>query len=122
MSMKSRVGLLLVILSTALCLAGCGGGDDNAAPTVDVTGTWRLAPQGGAAFTARLTQSGSSVQGTDSDGGTWAGSVSGDQMAATIVNPDGSSVSTTATVNGNTMTGNYQTSNGEAGTFTGARH
>lgn len=120
--MKIRTGAALALLATVLAVAGCGGsGDENLPPTVNVAGTWRVVPDSGIVSVATLHQSGASVQGTEPDGYVWAGSVSGDQLSATVTVADGSQISLTSTVSGNTMTGNYETSSGVKGTFTATR-
>jgi len=120
--MKIQAGALMAMLATALALAGCGGSsDDNAAPTVNVTGAWRITPDGGIPSSVTLKQSGSSVQGAEPDGSTWAGSVSGDQLVVNVVHTDGTTVAAKATVSGNTMTGNYDMSTGLQGDFTATK-
>ena len=120
--MKIRTGAVLAILATVLAVAGCGGsGDEMLAPTVNVTGTWRVVPDSGITSVATLHQNGASVQGTEPDGYVWAGSVNGDQLSATVTVTDGSQIALTATVSGNAMAGSYETSSGAKGTFTATR-
>ena len=123
--MKIKACVLISLISTALALSGCGGGDDDPGnPSADVTGTWAVSittdagPSASGSMT--LGQNGSSVQGTLA-GDRVAGSMSGNQLALTDVATDGFTVDITATVSGNTMTGTWVAHNGSKGTLSAAK-
>lgn len=102
-----------------------------------VTGSWNVtvvdSKGGGGTFTMNLIQSGSSVSGTTlvkGYNGTVIGSISGENIALIMPDPDpacsGSAGTNTGTVNGNTMSGSYTSTAGgtcpvESGTWTATR-
>lgn len=100
----------VAVAAPMICLCGCeGGGDDDAAPTVDVTGSWRgTSTFAGEASSGTLTlaQDGSSVTGTDEDGVQYAGSVSGNTLHLTSSVSNGGdvvSIDVEGPVTGDTM-------------------
>lgn len=123
--MKIKAGLLISLISTALALGGCGGGDDGPGnASADVTGAWAVSitTDAGSSASGSMTlgQNGSSVQGTLA-GDPVSGSMSGNQLALTDVAADGFTVDITATVSGNTMTGTWAANNGTKGNLSAAK-
>ena len=118
--MKTRLGTMLAMFAISVVMMGCGGGSDDGAPNVDVTGTWVAKPSDESSIKLPVQQSGSSVQGSF-DRGTIVGSVSGNQVSFTLIFTDGTTASGSGTVAGNTMSGSWQYSDGSKGTFDAAR-
>jgi len=118
--MKIRWSSLLAMLAIVAAMMGCGGGSDDGAPTVDVTGTWVAKLSDGSNIKLPVQQSGSSLQGSF-DRGTIAGSVSGNQVSFSLIFTDGTTASGSGTVTGNTMSGSWQYSDGSQGTFNASR-
>lgn len=94
--MKTMWKFLMAAALAIPLMCGCdGGGGDDAAPTVDVTGTWK----GTSTFlgqtdseTLSLSQNGSDVSGTDPEGLNYSGSVSGKTLTLTTSVSNGSDV------------------------------
>ena len=106
-------------LMGALAASGCGdGGDDDDAPAVDLTGTWRATYAEGYNLLT-MVQSGDAVTGTyaDSDGGrgTITGTVEGSRFSFTILETpaDGGRTWGTADIVGNTMMGGFSNTYGD---------
>lgn len=108
--MSSTLKLLLAVSLVIPLLCGCdGGGDDDPAPSVDVTGKWT----GTSTFagetsseTLRLTQNEADVTGTDADGVNYSGTVSGKKLRLTASVSNGAdvvSLSVSGNVEGDTM-------------------
>ncbi|MCX7006151.1 MAG: hypothetical protein NTY53_02695 [Kiritimatiellaeota bacterium] len=111
--MKAILGLVVLML----VVVGCGGGGDSG-PSVDVTGTWRVSASDGSASSMSLTQDANGVVTGTVDGIPMTGSVDGNNLSLSA-SPDPSTVlSIAGTVEGNTMSGNYE-ARGPAATVTG---
>lgn len=118
--MNRKIRMLAVVgccLAATLLVAGCEGSDHDAT-TVDVTGTWRATYAAGY-NTLTLAQSEDAVTGTysDSDGGrgTLTGTVSGSTFSFTILETplDGGRTWGSASVDGNTMAGEFSNTYGD---------
>lgn len=144
--------LMAILVGVSLALVGCesgngnDGGDTSHIPdppeeipdaSVDVTGTWRIE----SGFSLQLTQTGNSITGQsietgpDAIGGTIQGQVSGNTVVMSIQyaagrggdpGRDAESTEMQATVDGNTMSGNWVTTAEEgnantSGTFTATK-
>jgi hypothetical protein len=101
-----------------------GGTDDDstdAAPTVDITGSWvGQKPGGGGTFTLTFVQTGGSLTGSNSGGDPIAGTVSGNHANFVVTHSDGTDT-ISATVDGNTMTCLVVSSEGDTATVTATR-
>ncbi len=111
--------LFVVILSVSLF--GCGGTFRSFPNEGDVSGSWNLflTPSGAstlAAIPCTLTQTDNTISGTKSDGATITGTVSGNDVALTLNNLDGTTTTLAGTAGPDwkTMSGTY-TSTGSDG-------
>ncbi len=117
--MSKAIIIAFFVSVAGLVLFGCdGGGGGGGAAGVDVTGSWS-----GDGFSTTLVQTGNSVSGTAYEpgaSGAIAGTVSGNQVSATITwsgDPSDRTV-ITATVSGDTMSVSWHyILTGESGSF-----
>ena len=125
--MQSITTRLMMTMLIGACLAfvGCEGDDSGGDSNVDVTGTWtgtvvKTTNNETGTATLVLTQSGTSVSGTEHD--TWTqsagvqGSVNGSTVSLTVNDDVGTYVS--AQVSGNSMTFTWTSGDGTSGTGT----
>jgi hypothetical protein len=114
--------LFVVIFSLSLC--GCGGTFRSFPGEGDVSGNWNLFltksnMSAGGARPFTLTQTDNTISGTTSDGATLTGTISGNTIAFTLSNTDGTTTTLAGTVSDDwkTMSGTY-TSTGSDGSGT----
>lgn len=117
--------MMALLIGACLALVGCEGDDGGGDSNVDVTGTWtgtvvKTANNETGTATLVLTQSGTSVTGTEHD--TWTqsagvqGSVNGSTVTLTVRDDVGTYVS--AQVSGNSMACTWTSGDGTSGTGT----
>jgi ABC-type transport system substrate-binding protein len=128
---KITWAFLVAVLLAAAAAVGCGS-NPTTPTTVDPTGTWvgtATSPLGSSNVTLVLARASGVYQGTVSDDqgkiarNTPISNVSwnGSTLTFTFQMADGTGVSVTTQINGDTMTGNYVDSQGERGSVSCTR-
>ncbi|MGD9611898.1 MAG: hypothetical protein AB7V22_03260 [Kiritimatiellia bacterium] len=112
-----RRAALAALSVLAVAISGCGGGSDDGESTVDVSGTWTGSSSNDPRVTAVLVQNGDTVTGT-LDGVPLTGSVDGSQVEMTVPGGEGDVVTIEGTVDGDVMSGTWESTDGETGTWT----
>ena len=109
--MQSITTKLIMWLLVGVCMAfvGCESNDDGSSTPRDYSGTWNVSAGGEQVLQITITQNGSAVSGSVSDGGSFSGTVNGNTMTFSAdevtgsVSGDGNTASGSMTENGETV-------------------
>jgi hypothetical protein len=107
--------LVGICFAMGMLITGCGGGGDDAPLTT--TGKWGFVDPAGNAETLDIVETGNTIAGTTSRGGTVSGGGTSRSRDIVITYPSGYCINMTLVLDGCTLSGTVTDCNGETGTI-----